>query len=54
MVILMIFTILPIYWGALWKIPTRNLHGWVVVRLPSTLPRTVSDRMALSRILMEV
>lgn len=32
MVIVMIFTILPMYWGALWKIPTRNLPGWVVVR----------------------
>ncbi|KAJ2917989.1 hypothetical protein MD484_g2447, partial [Candolleomyces efflorescens] len=30
MVILLIFTILPIYWGSLWKIPTQNLHGWVV------------------------
>ncbi|KAJ2921996.1 hypothetical protein H1R20_g15099, partial [Candolleomyces eurysporus] len=30
MVILMIFTVLPIYWGSLWKIPTRNLNGWVV------------------------
>ncbi|KAH6910148.1 hypothetical protein BKA70DRAFT_1560776 [Coprinopsis sp. MPI-PUGE-AT-0042] len=30
MVIFMIFTILPIYWGALWKIPAHNLDGWVV------------------------
>lgn len=31
MVIIMIFTILPIYWGALWKIPAHNLDGWLVV-----------------------
>ncbi|KAG6859473.1 hypothetical protein C0995_008139 [Termitomyces sp. Mi166 len=29
-VILVIFTIFPIFWGALWKIPVRNLDGWVV------------------------
>ncbi|PFH46702.1 hypothetical protein AMATHDRAFT_69276 [Amanita thiersii Skay4041] len=28
--ILAIFAIFPIYWGALWKIPDRNLPGWVV------------------------
>ncbi|TFK23383.1 hypothetical protein FA15DRAFT_642627 [Coprinopsis marcescibilis] len=29
-VMVMIFTLLPIYWGALWKTPERNLDGWVV------------------------
>ncbi|KAG2018543.1 hypothetical protein CC2G_007972 [Coprinopsis cinerea AmutBmut pab1-1] len=30
LVTLMIFGILSIYWGALWKVPARNLEGWVV------------------------
>lgn len=30
MVALMIWTIFPIYWGALWKTPRRRLDGWVV------------------------
>ncbi|KAJ2917965.1 hypothetical protein MD484_g2461, partial [Candolleomyces efflorescens] len=45
MVILMIFTILPIYWGALWKIPTRNLHGWVVDFDGGLIGQTVSQAL---------
>ncbi|KAF8886305.1 hypothetical protein BD779DRAFT_1530650 [Infundibulicybe gibba] len=30
MVCITIFTVLPIYWGALWKTPAHNLSGWVV------------------------
>ena len=30
-VIIAIFAILSIYWGALWKSPVRPLQGWVVV-----------------------
>ena len=45
MVILMIFTILPIYWGSLWKIPTRNLNGWVVVRSSVTYSLPCADRL---------
>lgn len=26
----MIFTIIPIYWGSLYKVPARNLDGWLV------------------------
>lgn len=28
--VLMVFTILPIFWASLYKIPARNLQGWVV------------------------
>ncbi|SJL15590.1 uncharacterized protein ARMOST_19091 [Armillaria ostoyae] len=28
--VLVMFCIFSIYWGALWKIPAHNLHGWVV------------------------
>ena len=31
MMVIMLFTIFPIYWGALYKTPVRNLKGWVVV-----------------------
>ena len=31
MMIILIFTILAIYWAALYRTPVRNLHGWVVV-----------------------
>lgn len=31
MIILLIFGIMSIFWGALWKIPAHNLPGWVVV-----------------------
>lgn len=39
LMVLMVFTILPIFWASLYKIPARNLQGWVVVRvdLVSTL-----------------
>jgi hypothetical protein len=30
-VILAIFLIISIYWGALWKTPVRPLEGWVIV-----------------------
>ncbi|KAJ2923986.1 hypothetical protein H1R20_g13109, partial [Candolleomyces eurysporus] len=45
MVIIMIFTILPIYWGALWKIPARNLHGWVVDFDGGLIGQTVSQAL---------
>ena len=32
-IVVLIFSVFSIYWGALWKIPAHNLHGWVVVRL---------------------
>ncbi|RDB16010.1 Nitrosoguanidine resistance protein SNG1 [Hypsizygus marmoreus] len=28
--ILTIFAVFPIYWGALWKTPVHNLNGWVI------------------------
>ncbi len=28
--VLVMFCIFSIYWGALWKIPAHNLSGWVV------------------------
>ncbi|KAG5652153.1 hypothetical protein H0H81_006098 [Sphagnurus paluster] len=30
LVIISIWAIFPIYWGALWKTPERNFDGWVV------------------------
>jgi hypothetical protein len=39
MMIILIFTILAIYWAALYRTPVRNLHGWVVVcLLPLKVP----------------
>lgn len=35
MMILTIFGILSIYWGALYRTPERNLKGWLVVRVCS-------------------
>ena len=32
-VILVIFCVLSIYWGALWKAPAHDLPGWIVVRV---------------------
>ncbi|KAG5641496.1 hypothetical protein DXG03_005093, partial [Asterophora parasitica] len=29
-IIIVIFAVFPIFWGALWKTPIRNLDGWVV------------------------
>ncbi|KAG6865536.1 hypothetical protein C0991_001729 [Blastosporella zonata] len=29
-VILVIFAVFSIFWGSLWKIPARNLDGWVI------------------------
>ena len=31
------FCVFSIYWGALWKIPTHNLQGWIVVSSISSL-----------------
>ena len=33
LVSLVIFTVFPIFWGALWKLPAHTVKGWVVVRL---------------------
>ncbi|KAG6845497.1 hypothetical protein H0H87_008394 [Tephrocybe sp. NHM501043] len=30
LIILAIFAVFPIYWGALWKTPERALNGWVI------------------------
>lgn len=32
LVIIAIFAVFSIYWGSLYKVPERPLHGWVVVR----------------------
>lgn len=31
--IIAIFAVFSIFWGALWKTPAHNLSGWIVVRL---------------------
>ncbi len=50
MVILM-FGVFSIYWGALWKVPDHKLPGWVVVRaFPTTRLERVShhfDRISM-------
>jgi hypothetical protein len=30
--VIIIFSIFPIFWGALWKTPVYHLSGWIVVR----------------------
>ncbi|KAG5641494.1 hypothetical protein DXG03_005091 [Asterophora parasitica] len=30
LIIILIFTVFPIFWGALWKTPVRKLQGWVI------------------------
>ncbi|KAF8075344.1 hypothetical protein FPV67DRAFT_1408627 [Lyophyllum atratum] len=30
LIVLTIFAVLAIYWGALWRTPVRNLRGWVI------------------------
>ena len=32
-VIILLFTVFPIWWGALWHTPAHNLPGWIVVSL---------------------
>ncbi|KAG2018542.1 hypothetical protein CC2G_007971 [Coprinopsis cinerea AmutBmut pab1-1] len=44
-VAVMIFTILPIYWGALYKVPVRNLEGWVVDFDGDMLGQTISQAL---------
>ncbi|KAK0431546.1 hypothetical protein EV421DRAFT_2090044 [Armillaria borealis] len=39
--VIVMFCIFSIYWGALWKIPAHNLHGWVVDLDGSTVGNTV-------------
>lgn len=34
-IVLAIFSMFSIFWGALWRAPTRHLPGWVVVRRSS-------------------
>ena len=50
MVIIMVFTILPIYWGALWKIPAHNLDGWVVDFDGSLVGQRVSQALQSSQV----
>ncbi|PBK67929.1 hypothetical protein ARMSODRAFT_1043985 [Armillaria solidipes] len=39
--VIVMFCIFSIYWGALWKIPAHNLHGWVIDFDGSTVGNTV-------------
>ncbi len=41
--VIVMFCIFSIYWGALWKIPAHNLHGWVVDFDGSTVGNTVAQ-----------
>ena len=38
LLVIIIFSIFPIYWGALWKVPVRNLPGWIVVSVIPIAP----------------
>jgi len=31
MLILILYSLFPIFWGGIWKTPVRNIHGWIVV-----------------------
>lgn len=33
-IVIALFAIFSIYWGALFDIPARSLQGWIVVRIP--------------------
>lgn len=35
LIVIAIFAVFSIFWGALWKTPARNLDGWIVVSLCS-------------------
>ncbi|KAF6761280.1 hypothetical protein DFP72DRAFT_1090248 [Ephemerocybe angulata] len=45
MILIMIFAILPIYWGALYKTPVRKLKGWVVDFDGGAIGQTVSQAL---------
>ncbi|KAF8624718.1 hypothetical protein AX17_007049 [Amanita inopinata Kibby_2008] len=30
MIMVVVLAVFPIYWGSLWKVPSGNLHGWIV------------------------
>ncbi|KAK0438218.1 hypothetical protein EV421DRAFT_1714431 [Armillaria borealis] len=54
-IVILMFTIFSIYWGALWKIPDHKLPGWVVDFDGNTIGSTVtnallSDTAATSRV----
>ncbi|KAF9484292.1 hypothetical protein BDN70DRAFT_989742 [Pholiota conissans] len=46
MILILIFGILSIFWGSLWKIPARNLHGWVVDFDGGLIGQTVSTALS--------
>ncbi|KAK0460213.1 uncharacterized protein EV420DRAFT_1268217 [Desarmillaria tabescens] len=46
--IILMFSVFSIYWGALWKIPERSLEGWVVDFDDSTVGNAVVQAMMSS------
>ncbi|KIY53209.1 hypothetical protein FISHEDRAFT_33652 [Fistulina hepatica ATCC 64428] len=48
MIIVIIFCIFPIYWGALWKIPDHQLSGWVVDFDGGTIGTSVAQAIVAS------
>ncbi|KAK7047305.1 hypothetical protein VNI00_006536 [Paramarasmius palmivorus] len=42
------FAVFSIYWGALWKSPAHNLHGWIVDFDGSSIGTVVSQAVAAS------
>ncbi|KAF5328427.1 hypothetical protein D9619_013291 [Psilocybe cf. subviscida] len=48
MVVLLIFTVLSIFWGSTWKIPAHKLPGWVVDFDNGDIGRTVTHALTSS------
>ncbi|KAG6917873.1 hypothetical protein DXG01_000643 [Tephrocybe rancida] len=44
-IVIAIFSVFPIYWGALWKTPERSLNGWVVDFDGGTVGQTVAGQL---------
>ncbi|KAG5636442.1 hypothetical protein H0H81_008032 [Sphagnurus paluster] len=49
-IILVIFSIFPIYWGSLWKTPVRNIQGWVVDFDGGLVGQTVSQALTSQQV----
>ncbi|KAF9261687.1 hypothetical protein L218DRAFT_869481 [Marasmius fiardii PR-910] len=47
-IVIVLFAIFSIYWGALWKTPAHSLRGWVVDFDQSTIGNVVSEALLTS------
>ncbi|KAF9463855.1 hypothetical protein BDZ94DRAFT_1217283 [Collybia nuda] len=46
-IVIIIFAIFSIYWGALWKTPVRNLNGWIVDFDNALIGTTVKEALMM-------